>query len=262
MLRAYRDYPLEGKMYVHTRWAAAIMLIAVAATTSADQLLWDNYPGGVPALQNINYCMSSERNTGVWDSTWVVDDVDLTQIPGIEPADVTLTRLEWVGARDAGYGYSTCDVIILDDDFNTLLELDDLPYSSVDHPQHTSDGLQLYEGNAELAEHQHPAFDLPLDLPEHFYIGVRLVGDGYYAGANRAVTSSIDSTLRGRTEGYTLAPLFGAPDWKPASDVWYAPPTGSNFEFAMRVYADVIPEPASLIFLLTGVVFMLRRRSA
>ena len=249
-------------MYSHTKFAAAMLFIACAVTAPADQLLWDNYPGGIDALQNPNYCMSSERNTGVYDSTWVVDDVDITQIPGIEPGDVSLTRLEWVGARDADYGYSTCDVIILDDDFNILIQLDDLPYTSVDHPYDMNEDLQLYEGSVDLVDgNQPPALGLPLELPEHFYIGVRLVGAGYFQGANRAVTSSVDETLRGRTEGYTLAPLFGAPDWKPCSEVWYAPPTGSNFEFAMRVYADVIPEPAGLIFLLTGAVFMMRRRA-
>ena len=75
-----------------------------------------------------------------------------------------------------------------------------------------------------------------------------------------AAVSAIDETIRGRTEGYTRAAVFGAPDWTPASDVWFAPPTDQHFEFAFRVYADVVPEPASLALLLVGGVLMIRRR--
>lgn len=240
-------------------WAAAALLSAVTVSASADQLLWDNNPGGVGGLQNPNYALSSERNTGIWDSTWVVDDIDIAQIPGVQPEDITLTRLSWIGARDANFGYSTVDVIILDGAFNTIFEASGLSYEYVNHPYDLDSGFQLYEGMVSLVDQNPPAFG-PIALPEHFYIGVRLVGDGYFQGANRAVTSSIDA-VRGRTEGYTLAPLFGAPNWKPASEVWYAPPTDSAFEFAFRLYGDVIPEPAGLAVLLGGGVLLLRKRT-
>jgi hypothetical protein len=233
-----------------------ILLFLTAATTArADQLLWDNYPGGLGGLQDIAFNMSSERNTAVYEATWVVDDVDFAQLEGVDPGLTTLTRLEWVGARQPGYSYSTVDVIVLDGDFNTLFELSDLPYTYTDYASELDPTMQLYEAGVSLSAPASP----DVDLPEHIYVGVRLVGDGYYQGRNRHVTNSIDHG-QGRTEGYTRAAIFGAPDWSPASEVWYAPPTGSQFEFAFRVYADVVPEPASVGLLLTGSVALLRRR--
>ena len=238
---------------------ATLLLFVATTTVNADQLLWDNYPGGIETLQNPSYNMSSERNTAVWESTWVVDDVDLAQIPGFDPGDgFGLTRLEWVGARDANFTYSSVDVIILDSNLNTIQELSGLiDFTTADVSAGVVSGLQMYEGSVSLT--QGDATPLQ-DLPEHFYIGVRLVGDGYYQGCNRSVTSSIDSTLRGRTEGYTRASIFGAPDWEPASSTWYAPPTEmENMEFAFRVYSNV-PEPAGLLMLLAGGFLGMRRR--
>lgn len=243
-------------MRIGARLAMTLLLLVAVKTAKADELLWDNYPGGLEALQNVSFNMSSERNTAVWESTWIVDDVDFAQIEGAEPGLTTLTRLAWVGARDPGYAYSTVDVVVLDGEFNTIFELWDLEYSFTDHDSQLDPGMQLYEGEVALST---PAFR-DLGLSEHFYIGVRLVGDAYYQGSGRFVTSSIDETIRGQTEGYTRAAVFGAPDWTPASDVWYAPPSDEHFEFAFRVYADVVPEPASLALLAVGGVLMIRRR--
>jgi len=233
--------------------AAALALAAAGA--QAEILLWDNYPGGV--LQNAAYNMSSERNTQVIESTWVADDVDLAQVPGADPANTLLTRLEWVGARHPGYGYGAADVILLDTGLATVAELLDLPYSYTDIATNPDLGpnVQAYIGEV--------TFDPPLaalTLGEHFYIGVRLVGDGYFEGRNHSVTSSVDSTLRGRTQGYTRAAIFGAPYWRPASEVWYGMPTGNNFEFAFRVYGEIIPEPAAVSLLAVGGLLLARRR--
>ena len=236
----------------------ALLLFAAATSVYADEfLLWDNYPGDV--LQDVTFNMSSERNTQVVESTWVVDDVDMAQVPGrIDPNAITLTRLQWVGARHPDYSYSLADVIVLDSDPNgpgSVAYLgQNLSYSFTDFdPDPNPDpDAQTYTGVLTLPQ--------PVPVPgEHFYIGVRLVGDGYLEGRNYSVTSSIDSTLRGRTEGYIKAAIFGAPDWRPASDVWYGGPTPTeNFEFAFRVWA--VPEPASLGLLLAGSVLLVRRR--
>jgi len=229
------------------------MLAMVAPPAKAEILLWDNYPSG---LQDPTVSMSSERNTQVTEATWTVDDVDLDQVlPGIDPSAVTLTRIEWVGARDPGVGYSRADVIVLDSDLDdlTAVEYLDLSYSFSDlvpDPNPDPD-IQTYVGQIE--------FDPPIPVPEtHFFIGVRLVGDGVFEGRNQFVTSSTDATLRGLTEGYIRAAIFGAPDWTPASDVWHGMPTpNENFEFAFRVWG--VPEPASLVLLAVGAVLLSRR---
>ena len=221
-------------------WHVALVTLSfglwprAALASFGDVLVWHNYPAG---LQDATYNMSSERNTQVVEATWVVEDVDLTQLPGGEPPGLLLTQLIWIGARHPGYTYSTADVVFLDANRDVVLELTDVAYASVDlDPDPNPDpAVQTYEGAV--------VFDPPVaaaQLGHHFYVGVRLVGDGYFEGRNHFVTSSIDGTLRGLTEGYVRAEIFGAPDWTPASDVWYGMATpGINFEFAFRLYGQV-----------------------
>lgn len=232
---------------------AALLLFAVATSASADQLLWNNYPVD---LQDVTVNMSSERNTQVVESTWVVDDVALD--PSMDLADVALTRLEWVGAREVSHTYGTADVIVLDSDLNTVVEFSDLAYLAepFDPDPNPDPRTETYSGTIVFAE---PISLLERGLGHHLYVGVRLVGDGYLQGRNHAVTSSIDSTLRGLTGGYTKAAVFGAPTWRPASEVWYGGPSGDiNFEFAFRVFA--VPEPASIGLLLVGGLLLAWRR--
>ncbi len=239
--------------------ATALLMSLVAISANADELVWDNYPGDV--LENATYNMSSERNTQLMESTWIVDDVDILQSPfaGTDPGLILLTRLEWVGARDPAYDpYPTADVILLDTnlDSGTAVEYSDLSYTFTDYdPDPNPDpDTQTYRGVIE--------FDPPIAIPgEHFYIGARLVGGGWYEGRNHSVTSSIDADIFGRTEGHIQAAVFGAPPpgWRPASVVWYGSDVpSSNFEFAFRIYG--IPEPASLGLLVVGSLLLVRRR--
>jgi len=239
--------------------ATLLVLVAASPVYADEVLIWDNYPGDV--LENAAYNMSSERNTQVVEATWVVDDVDFAQIPGGDPDLTMLTRLEWIGARGLGVTYSTADVILLNrsgDDWNTVYESWDLVYTFTDIETDPDLGpdMQAYEAELTFGE------AIPVsELGEHFYIGVRLVGDGYFVGRNHFVTSSIDQAVWGRTEGYIKADVFGAPDWTPASDVWYgADVPGSNFDFAFRVYGYVIPEPASLGLLMIGSLLLAARK--
>jgi len=210
---------------------ALLALFAWPAVAFGDDLLvWDNFPAGI---QDATFNMSSERNTQVVESTWVVDDVDLAQVPG--GTELRISRLDWIGARNPDYAYAKADVIFLDSQLHTILTLTDLDYTLTDlNPDPNPAPLaQTYQGRID--------FDPPIpaeQLGEHFYVGVRLVGAGYQQGRNCFVASSVGQTLRGRTEGYTLAAVFGAPYWRPASDVWYgAPAPGIEFEFAFRLYA-------------------------
>ncbi len=240
------------------------LLLGLAAAASADVLLWDNYPGGIDGLaQNGAINMSSERNTQVVESTWAIDDFIVDTGGGATPdAETVLTRLDWVGARELGTDYGTADVIFLDDNFNTLLELSDLDYNILQERDYLDPHARLYEGEI--------TFDSPISMNDlgvdHVYVGVRLVGSGFLEGRNHLVAGSIDDTLYGETEGFVQGAIFGAPPptWRPASDVWYGVPDGGtpdiNFEFAFQVYGETIPEPASIGLLLLGGLLVARRR--
>lgn len=235
-------------------WATlttTLLVLAAAGWANAEDLLWDNYPNGIDALpQNGLINMSSERNTQIVESTWVVDDV----VAGVQPG--YLTRMSWIGAREASASYSKADVLFLNSSFNTLLELTDVDYTVTQERNFLDPFSRIYE--AELAFD--PQSISLSSLGSHFYVGVRLVGDGSFDGRNQLVASSTDSTVYGQTEGYIKAAVFGAADWTPTTDIWYgAPSPGINFEFAFKLYSDV-PEPASLGLMLVGGLLFARRR--
>jgi hypothetical protein len=224
------------------------LLLSGAAGARGDVLLWDNYPGDV--LEDATINITSERETQIHEATWTVDDVDILQSPlaGVDPSLIMLTRLEWVGARQPGFTYDRADVIVLDSSLNdlTAMEYSDLSLTSLtllDPDPNPDPQVETYRGEITFSE--------PIPVPgEHFYIGVRLVGESY-RGRNFFVTSSVDTDIFGRTEGHTKSVVFGAPDWTPSSYVWFGVPSpDDNFEFAFRTWA--IPEPASAALLLIG----------
>ena len=255
-------------MRTKATWRAVLPLLMLVVTSSAyadEFVLWDNYPGDVLQYATVN--MTSERNTEVVEPTWIVDDVDFG-VGLSDPADYAITRLEWIGARDPGHAYGTADVIMFNDfpdlsdhgGYSVEFEGADLAYTfeDLDPDPNPDPDTTTYKGSM--------TFDTPLSLSDlglgpHFYVGVRLVGSGYLQGRNHMVTASVDQTLQGQTEGYNWAPSFGAPYWRPASDVWFGVPDGTtdeNFEFAFRIYG--IPEPTSLGLLLIGSILLLVRR--
>lgn len=234
-------------------WAIAttvLLLVATTGSANAENLLWNNYPDGIDALPlNGTVNMSSERNTQVAISTWAVDDV-VVPGGGLAP-DTFLSRITWIGALDTGMTYSKADVIFLDDSFNTILEFSDLDYVVTETRDFLDPPAQLYEGEIEFGQSINMS-----SLDNYFYMGVRLVGDGFFQGRNGIVASSVDSTLYGETEGY----VKDFADWRPASDAWYGVPTpGIEFEFAYRLYTEV-PEPASLGLIFIGGLLLVRRR--
>jgi hypothetical protein len=247
---------------------ATLLALAAANWAYADEiLLWDNYCVDPPVFQDPSFKLSSERETQIMEATWSADDVDMLQSPlaGVDPAVITLTRLEWVGARDPAWDpYPLADVIILDADPNggpgvvQYLEQDlTYAYTDFDPDPDPDPEAQTYTGVI--------TFDPPIPLTdlgqeiEHFYIGVRLV-NGTYRGRNYFVNSYYDlEAPLGRTEGYTKGATFGAPDWTPSSDVYYGMPAPEyNFEFAFRLWA--IPEPSGIALLALGSGLLLARR--
>ena len=212
----------------------ATLLAMLPAAAHADEIvIWDNYP---ESIENPLVNMSSERNTQIIESTWVVDDVDVAQITNIDPTGVRLTRIDWIGSRNPDHDYAAADVIILDSAFGTIVELDDLAFTAtnLDPDPNPWPTTQTYEGSVTLDE--------PIDLVtlgDHFYVGVRLVGAGYMQGRNQINTSSSTDTLRGQTGGYVKSAIFGAPTWTPAAVAWLGDSSATEvFEFAYRLHGQ------------------------
>ena len=233
----------------------ALASLGCGVVWAGETLAWDNYPGEV---YEPLWSVSSERNTQRPEPSWTVEDVVLSN------ANQMITRIEWVGARDPGYSYSTVDIILLPSVFDALagtwmpdssgaIVLSDVPFGSQEvapDPNPLPD-VEIYTGEVTL-----PA---PVAVPgTHFYVGVRLVGDGpNNLGYSGIAVAAMDGTLRGQTGGYFIGPSFGISDWTPANDLFGL---SDPMEFAYRVYTTPVPEPAAALGLLMLATVGLRRR--
>lgn len=239
------------------RLICTLGLFAACGTALAGETLaWDNYPGD--SYQPLWY-VSSERDTQRPEPSWTVEDVVL---PDVNQA---VTRIDWIGARDPGYSYSTADIILLPSVFDAIagtwrpdssgaIVLTDLPLtaqSETPDPNPLPE-IEVYAGRVDLPT--------PVAVPgTHFYVGVRLVGDGpNNAGYSGIVVAAMDGTLRGRTGGYFIGPSFGISDWTPANDLFGM---SDPMEFAYRLYTTPVPEPAAGLLLAALATAALRRRS-
>lgn len=239
------------------RFACTLGLLAACGTALAGEMLaWDNYPGG--SYQPLWY-VSSERNTQRPEPSWTVEDVVLSDV------NQAVTRIEWVGARDPGFSYSQVDVILLPSVFDAIsgtwtpdsagaIVLTDLPLSAqqeVPDPNPLPE-IEIYTASVDLPS--------PVAVPgTHFYVGVRLVGDGANnAGYSGIVVAAMDGTLRGQTGGYFIGPSFGISQWTPANDLFGL---SDPMEFAYRLYTSPIPEPGAGLLLAALATAALRRRS-
>lgn len=233
------------------------------AASAADIVVYDNYPSSVVQPQ---IGLTSETNTSLPDTTWTVDDAFLAS------ASTPITRLDWVGERVIGSGvaYPTAEVVLLPMEqdpngvwnpgpLNSPLAVmqTGLSYSTTNDitDPNPNDNLVPYTGSI--------VFPSALTAPgQHFYVGVRLVGNGH--GRNYFVPTTTNGTVKGLSGGYTKADIFtglSGPDaWKPASDTYYgtAPGTQPAFEFAFRLYST--PEPGSVSLLLIGLAAWRMRR--
>lgn len=235
--------------------ALALFPGVVGIASAGESLIWDNYPGGT---FHGTIGLTSERNTSFVETTWSVDDVNVTD--DVSTSDVRISRIEWVGMRDPNWTYSDIEVILMDSGLdegapNTVLHSGLNWTSTPVMPDPNPDPLrQVYTGSV--------TFDEPISPPDlHFYIGIRLVGDSTFRGRALWNAHSADTSLQGLTGGFTKAVQLGAPFFRPSSDVLYGT-VGSpnNVEFAFRVYGEV-PEPATLTLIgLSGMLLAARRR--
>lgn len=224
----------------------AVSATAVAANAGGSSLLWDNYLSPGLGHDAVN-ALSSERRT-VAPEAWVVDDALFTDA-------VQILSINWIALREMGLGaqYATADFLILDNDFEPVVSLNDLTYSSTD--EGSLFGLDLYEGtlNFQSADAGDGAIVIG---PGQYYFGVRLVGN--QLGGNYWATTG-NGALNGQSFGFTKSPAFGQPGWTPVADVYGIAPT----DFAFQLFGTIVPEPASIGLIVMGaLVFTARRRNA
>jgi hypothetical protein len=217
------------------RYASIIAFIVLACSSASADLLWNNYLTNDSIDERTG--LSSERETIIPDS-WVVDDAVF-----IDPVEVE--SVSWFGAREPGAVYPAADLIVMDAQFNVVAEYADVVPTLVDMGDIFS-GLTLYEAKITLPE------ELSLD-PGQYYVGTRLVGETL--GRNYALTTG-NGTLNGQTEAYFRSETFGEPDWVPVSWVLSV----GQSDFAFQVDGTVVPEPASIVLLASGVLLVVLRR--
>jgi hypothetical protein len=229
-----------GRADMRHRVAGAIVLGLGFAALAAAEPIWDNYLSPEPGYDRVSF-FTSEADATVTDS-WVADDFSFTH-------PVTLTGLDWLGARKTRYTY-TAEVLIMDSTFAVVDggALTGLPYAEtpISDPDFVI-GFQLYEGTVELPEVTLPA--------GRYYVGVRLRSerDGQPGGGRNFWLTTGSGELNGVTEAAFRAEDWGYADWTMMSDI--DPPLVSDFAF--RLYG--VPEPATAMLILAGIAVLRRR---
>ncbi len=224
----------------------AIILVAIGAVSAQAELIWDNYLSNNPGYDGTSY-FSSERCTSVPDS-WAGDDA-------VWETTVTISAIEWLGARKPGYDYGYAEAIILDSDFQTLYEFtidsgQPLDYTAEELPGPVF-GWMPYEGYVEIPE--------TTLLAGQYYIAVRLVsaaepGDATTAGRNVVLTTG-NGGINGDTMGVIKNVGLGADDWMLVDNYFGTPAT----DYSYRIYGVEVPEPAGLLLLVSGLLLGRRR---
>ena len=216
-------------------------VVALLSTAAQADLIWNNYlttPG--PGHDGVSG-LSSERNTLVQKS-WVVDDA-------IFDNPVQVDEVRWLAVRETGGAiqYNGADVLIMDESFNPVLQVNDAPFATTSLGPVF--GLELYEGRVDIA-----AVLANRDLPAgRYFVGARLVGN--FLGQNFVATTG-NGVMNGMTFGFFQSESFAQDQWE---QVMNDPQIGAH-EYAYQVYGTIIPEPVSLTLLGLGGVLLLGRR--
>jgi len=161
--------------------------------------------------------------------SWSVDDFIIAD-------PVTIREFMWTSLMRDDMNAMGADLIVLNESFETIVELDDLPISRV------FDGIMY----GEFEIYHVTLSDLAIQLsPGRYFIGGRMVGDG----TSRAV-SGMNNTMLGASWFYFKSDFFEVPDWTNTDPL----------DVAFKVYGDIIPAPATLALALPCLLAFRRRR--
>jgi len=190
------------------KWIACCVL-GCSPIAGAQSILWHNGD-----WEGSGSNISSERNTVVTES-WAIDDA-------IFDSGVAITGYRWYSILVNGFEPMAVDFIVLDDRFEKIVELRDLPFER--------EYIQDVRG--------HPAFrmgiaDLDVRLPPgRYYLAGRPVGQGEHQA-----TTLLNRTIRGVTATYFRSSFFGYLEWTPIENIH-----GTPFDIAFTVFGHVVRE--------------------
>ena len=218
----------------------SVALGLLASPLAQADLLWNNYHTQPDGYDHIS-ALSSERNTIVPDS-WTADDAAFG-------TPVQIQEIRWIAMRDPSLNYPAADVLIMDENFNTVWQASDSAFTILrddifpDFP-----GLRTYEAAVSVP-------DVPLTAGRYF-VATRLVGENGL-GRNYVATTGEGSNFGGpgQTMGVFQGAVFGFPNWTPVDQL----PLIVATDFAYQVYG--VPEPATLVLIALGGLALLRRRA-
>jgi hypothetical protein len=227
-----------------------LLVVCGGALTRADELpvlLWDNFLATSDGFDP-NVLMTSEKDATVsLGGSWTADDVDFTSFGG----GVTIQKLRWAGALLDNRDY-TVEVTILKNDLNyTQLAAISIPtFNILDTFGSAPGGYLRYVADVTL-----PELGFHLD-PGKYFVGIRLLstnGRNFMAGRGAL-------NPQGHAMGIFKSAYWGYPNWIPIDQfATYQPehPYLDPTDFAFQVYG--IPEPAALLLIGGGVLFLRRR---
>ncbi len=183
---------------------AALLLSAVPAW--AQIVLWDNGErddsGGVISGRQLQF-----------QEAWLVDDAVFEQA-------VTITGYRWFSLLDEGLQPVSADFIVLTAEFEKIVELRDMAFTSAKVGR-----------RGRLIVYRMELSGLEITLPpSRYFLGARPVGQGEHG----AYTATKYEVL-GESEGYFRSVSLGYPDWIPISAL-----TGSQRDIAFTVFGHVV----------------------
>jgi hypothetical protein len=231
-------------------WAALAAVLMWGGLAANAELLLSNIPAGFTPQGNTYYGSSVRYalGPGNYYSTWLAEDFIIDSEQFAYGVDVEAIR--WLGQVDTAVGY-TAELAILQWTPNGLVEVYAESGLSPSLSQFAGKAM-VFWGDVALAE------PFRMQAGAHYYVGVRLATEGY--GGSHGIASVGNTHLaHSETSAVVKAESFGLTQWTQLDNAPFN--WSTNTEYAIELYGKEVPEPSSLILLLSApLLYALRRR--